>query len=365
MAAIVLDIKLGDEVIVPSYTYVSTTNAWLLREATLVYVDVDPTTTNINHELTESAITSKTRAIVAIHVSLRRPNDQSIDWISTLYVWICGVACEMESIVSLAKKHNLLVVEDAAQALTSTYKSRCLGSIGDIGCFSFHETKNFTAGGQGGARLFKMTAAPFHLTAIDRKTLSITDGELVPYTWTEVKVAIAKNDISTLPRSPSILRRYIDWSQEIMANYCSTAAFLLQYRLFWVDPESSQPLDSQIRPNNSEPLADRSDYKVIYNGWPYGLTVDIIHLVVWMKTPLAVDDKGGLTAESRVRVKEFVDRTFIQRMRIEGSPDDSVVYFRNIPKLQSVGTVEHFHILLRGAKKSLLEEWINATCRCT
>ncbi|PVH85382.1 TDP-4-oxo-6-deoxy-D-glucose transaminase [Cadophora sp. DSE1049] len=131
MAAIVLDIKPGDEVIVPSYTYVSTINAWLLRGATLVYVDIDPATMNIDHTLIEAAITSKTRAVVAVHYA--------------------GVACDMDNIMSLAKKHNLFVVEDAAQALTSTYKTHCLGSIGDISCFSFHETKNFTSGGQGGA----------------------------------------------------------------------------------------------------------------------------------------------------------------------------------------------------------------------
>ncbi|KAK0115953.1 hypothetical protein ONS95_012995 [Cadophora gregata] len=131
IAAIVLDVKPGDEVIVPLYTYVSTINAWLLRGATLVYVDVEPATMNIDHKLIEAAITPKTRVIVAVHYA--------------------GVACEMDSIMSLADRYNLLVVEDAAQALTATYKSRCLGSIGDISCFSFHETKNFTSGGQGGA----------------------------------------------------------------------------------------------------------------------------------------------------------------------------------------------------------------------
>jgi dTDP-4-amino-4,6-dideoxygalactose transaminase len=133
MAAIIIGIEAGDEVIVPSYTYVSTINAFLLRGATLVYVDIDPETMNIDHQLIEAAITSKTRAIVVVHYA--------------------GVACEMDRIISLARNRpkKILVVEDAAQALTSTYRSRGLGSIGDIGCFSFHETKNFTSGGQGGA----------------------------------------------------------------------------------------------------------------------------------------------------------------------------------------------------------------------
>ncbi|EPE24960.1 PLP-dependent transferase [Glarea lozoyensis ATCC 20868] len=131
MAAILMDIKYGDEVIVPSYTYVSTINAFLLRGATLVYVDVDPGTMNIDHKLIAAAITQKTRAIVVVHYA--------------------GVACEMDSITTLARDSGVYIVEDAAQALTSKYHSRSLGSIGDIGCFSFHETKNFTSGGQGGA----------------------------------------------------------------------------------------------------------------------------------------------------------------------------------------------------------------------
>ena len=131
IAAILVDIKPGDEVIVPSYTFVSTVNAFVLRGATAVFVDVEEGTMNMDYTKIEAAITSKTRAIVPVHYA--------------------GVACNMDAIMSLAEKYSLLVVEDAAQCLTATYKSRALGSIGHIGCFSFHETKNFTSGGQGGA----------------------------------------------------------------------------------------------------------------------------------------------------------------------------------------------------------------------
>ncbi|KAK0101016.1 hypothetical protein ONS95_012996 [Cadophora gregata] len=202
-----------------------------------------------------------------------------------------------------------------------------------------------------------MVATPFHLTATDRATLSMSDEEFIPYTWTDLKTAIARHDLSILPRSPSILRRYMDWSQEIISNRSSTATFLLQSRLFWVDPESPQPLDCPIQPKNPEPFADESDYKIIYNDWPYGLTDDITHLVVWMKTRLAVNEGGGLTSESKSLVEDFVDRTFVQRMRNDGVSGDRVLYFKNLPKLQSVGAVEHFHVLLRGAKKCLLDEW--------
>lgn len=117
----------------PSYTFVSTANAFVLRGAKIVFVDVRPDTMNIDETLIEAAITDKTRVIVPVHYA--------------------GVACEMDTIMALAKKHNLFVVEDAAQGVMSTYKGRALGTIGHIGCFSFHETKNYTAGGEGGATL--------------------------------------------------------------------------------------------------------------------------------------------------------------------------------------------------------------------
>ncbi|NMD38397.1 MAG: aminotransferase class I/II-fold pyridoxal phosphate-dependent enzyme, partial [Christensenellaceae bacterium] len=134
MAAILLNIKEGDEVIMPSFTFVSTANAFALRGAKCVFIDVRPDTMNMDETLIEQAVTPATKAIVPVHYA--------------------GLACEMDTICSIAKKYNLAVVEDAAQGVTSTYKGRQLGSIGDIGCFSFHETKNFSMG-EGGAVLLK------------------------------------------------------------------------------------------------------------------------------------------------------------------------------------------------------------------
>ncbi|WHP47367.1 dTDP-4-amino-4,6-dideoxygalactose transaminase [Mannheimia bovis] len=131
MAAILLDIQLGDEVIMPSYTFVSTANAFVLRGAKIVFVDIRPDTMNIDENQIEQAITPKTKAIVPVHYA--------------------GVACEMETIMLVAEKHGLYVVEDAAQAVNAFYQGRALGSIGHIGCYSFHETKNYSAGGEGGA----------------------------------------------------------------------------------------------------------------------------------------------------------------------------------------------------------------------
>lgn len=134
MAAMLANIRSGDEVILPSYTFVSTANAFALRGATLVFVDIRPDTQNINEDLIEAAITDKTVAIAPVHYA--------------------GVGCEMDRIMDIAKKHNLIVVEDAAQGVMATYKGRALGSIGDYGAYSFHETKNYSMG-EGGALLIR------------------------------------------------------------------------------------------------------------------------------------------------------------------------------------------------------------------
>ncbi|ACB32913.1 TDP-4-keto-6-deoxy-D-glucose transaminase [Leptothrix cholodnii SP-6] len=130
MAAILLDLEPGDEVIMPSYTFVSTANAFALRGAQIVFVDIRPDTMNIDENLIEAAITAKTRAIVVVHYA--------------------GVSCEMDPILALAERHGLKVIEDAAQGMMSTYKGRRLGAIGHLGAYSFHETKNYTSGGEGG-----------------------------------------------------------------------------------------------------------------------------------------------------------------------------------------------------------------------
>lgn len=130
LAAILIDIQPGDEVIMPSYTFVSTANAFVLRGAKIVFVDIRPDTMNIDETLIESAITKKTKAIVPVHYA--------------------GVGCEMDVIMDIAKRYGLFVVEDAAQGMMSSYKGKALGTIGHLGAFSFHETKNYSSGGEGG-----------------------------------------------------------------------------------------------------------------------------------------------------------------------------------------------------------------------
>lgn len=134
MAAFLCDIRPGDEVIMPSYTFVSTADAFVLRGAKIVFVDIRPDTMNLDEKLIEQAITPKTKVIVPVHYA--------------------GVACEMDTIMDIAHRHGLKVVEDAAQGVDACYKGKALGTIGDFGCYSFHETKNFTMG-EGGALLFQ------------------------------------------------------------------------------------------------------------------------------------------------------------------------------------------------------------------
>jgi len=134
LAALLCDIGPGDEVIMPSYTFVSTANAFVLRGAVPVFVDIRPDTMNMDEKLIEAAVTEKTKAIAPVHYA--------------------GVACEMDTIMEIAGKYHLSVIEDAAQGIMSSYKGRALGAIGDFGCFSFHETKNYSMG-EGGALLIQ------------------------------------------------------------------------------------------------------------------------------------------------------------------------------------------------------------------
>ncbi|MDF2042102.1 MULTISPECIES: dTDP-4-amino-4,6-dideoxygalactose transaminase [unclassified Pantoea] len=169
MAALLIDLQPGDEVIMPSYTFVSTANAFVLRGARIVFVDVRPDTMNIDETLIEPAITEKTRAIVPVHYA--------------------GVACEMDTIMALAAKHKLFVIEDAAQGVMSRYKGRALGTIGHIGCFSFHETKNYTAGGEGGATLINDASLVERAEIVREKGTNRSQffrGQVDKYTWRDM-----------------------------------------------------------------------------------------------------------------------------------------------------------------------------------
>lgn len=167
MAAILADIKPGDEVIMPSYTFVSTADAFVLRGAKVIFVDIRPDTMNIDERLIEEAITEKTKAIVPVHYA--------------------GVSCEMDRIMELAKKYHLYVIEDAAQGMMSEYKGRPLGTIGDYGCFSFHETKNYSMG-EGGALIIQDAGNVERAEIVREKGTNRSKffrGQIDKYTWVD------------------------------------------------------------------------------------------------------------------------------------------------------------------------------------
>ena len=168
MAALLCNIKPGDEVIMSSYTFVSTANAFVLRGAKIVFVDIRPDTMNIDEKLIESAITNKTKVIVPVHYA--------------------GISCEMDKINSIAKKYKLLVVEDAAQGVMSKYKNKSLGTIGDFGCYSFHETKNYSCG-EGGLLLIKNKKNIEKAEIIREKGTNRSKfyrGQIDKYTWVDI-----------------------------------------------------------------------------------------------------------------------------------------------------------------------------------
>ncbi len=178
MAAYLCDIQPGDEVIMPSYTFVSTADAFVLRGAKIVFVDINPKTMNLDEKLIEEAITEKTRAIVPVHYA--------------------GVSCAMDEIMAIAKKHNLLVVEDAAQGVNAWYKGKALGTIGDFGCYSFHETKNYTMG-EGGALLFQEDKYQEKAEILREKGTDRSKffrGQVDKYTWVDFGSSYLPSDLN-------------------------------------------------------------------------------------------------------------------------------------------------------------------------
>ncbi|MDR3048542.1 MAG: dTDP-4-amino-4,6-dideoxygalactose transaminase [Elusimicrobiota bacterium] len=177
MAAILLGIKEGDEVIMPSYTFVSTANAFVLRGAKVVFIDIRPDTMNIDENLIETAITIKTKAIAVVHYA--------------------GVSCNMDVIMGIAKKHNLKVVEDAAQGVMSSYKEQALGTIGDIGCYSFHETKNYSMG-EGGGIVINDSQLIERAEIIREKGTNRSRffrGQVDKYTWVDIGSSFLPSEI--------------------------------------------------------------------------------------------------------------------------------------------------------------------------
>jgi dTDP-4-amino-4,6-dideoxygalactose transaminase len=202
MAAMLADIQPGDEVIMPSYTFVSTANAFVLRGGIPVFVDIRPDTLNIDETLIEAAITPRTKAIAPVHYA--------------------GVACEMDTIMGIATRHKLLVIEDAAQAVMSTYKGKPLGAIGHLGAYSFHETKNIISG-EGGALLVNDERFSERAEIIREKGTNRSQffrGQIDKYTWVDIGSSYLPGEViaaflwAQMEEAESITQKRLDiWHQ--------------------------------------------------------------------------------------------------------------------------------------------------------
>lgn len=196
MAAMLLDIQPGDEVIMPSYTFVSTANAFVLRGARIVFVDIRPDTMNIDESLIEAAVTSRTKAIVPVHYA--------------------GVGCEMDTIMDIAGRHGLVVVEDAAQGMMSTYKGRALGTFGKLAAYSFHETKNYTSGGEGGLLIVNDAQYIQRAEIIREKGTNRSlffRGMVDKYSWVDVGSSYLPSEIQA-----AYLWGQLEWADRITQN---------------------------------------------------------------------------------------------------------------------------------------------------
>jgi dTDP-4-amino-4,6-dideoxygalactose transaminase len=196
MCALLLKIKPGDEIIMPSFTFTSTANAFALRGATIVFIDIKPNNLNIDESLIEKAITEKTKAIVVMHYA--------------------GVSCDMDKISLIAKKHQVYLIEDAAQGMMAAYKNKPLGTIGHLGVYSFHQTKNFTSGGEGGLLIindsqFTSTALTIRDKGSNRNAFLM--GEVDKYSWVDIGSSYALSEIQA-----SYLWGQLKYAHEINGN---------------------------------------------------------------------------------------------------------------------------------------------------
>lgn len=199
MAALLCNVKPGDEVILPSFTFSSTANAFVLAGAKLVFVDIRPDTMNIDESKIEKAITSKTKVICVVHYA--------------------GVACEMDTIMEIARRHNIKVVEDAAQGVMSTYKGKALGTIGDFGCFSFHETKNYSMG-EGGAIIINDESAIEKAEILREKGTNRSQfyrGQVAKYNWVDFGDSYLQSDLNA-----AFLWAQLEKADEINNNRLTT-----------------------------------------------------------------------------------------------------------------------------------------------
>jgi len=312
MAAILCDLKPGDEVIMPSYTFVSTANAFVLRGAVPVFVDIRPDTLNIDENKIEPAITPRTRAIVLVHYA--------------------GVACEMDPIMDIAGRHRLFVIEDAAQACLARYKGRALGTIGDLGCFSFHETKNIISG-EGGALMVNRVELMERAEVIREKGTNrsrFLRGEVDKYTWSDIGSSFLPGEVIAAflwaqieeahritESRLEVWRRYdslLEGSEAMLGRpnvpeHCEHNA-----HLYYVLSRSRRHRDDILKDLKAFGIGCLSHYEPLHSS-PFGrrLTTNPVHLPVTdyvstnlIRLPLWI----GLTSPLQERVVTSLKRAF-------------------------------------------------------
>lgn len=229
MAAILIDIKAGDEVIMPSYTFVSTANAFVLRGAKIVFVDIRPDTMNIDESIIESAISEKTKAIVVVHYA--------------------GVSCEMNEIIKLAEEYNLYVIEDAAQGMMATYEGKSLGSIGHIGAYSFHSTKNYTSGGEGGLLIINDESLSARAEIIQEKGTNrscFLRGQIDKYTWVDIGSSFLMSEVQSSYLYAQLLSADVinDRRLELKSKYIELLSGFVENKLLSIPQNPRECLDN-------------------------------------------------------------------------------------------------------------------------
>jgi dTDP-4-amino-4,6-dideoxygalactose transaminase len=313
MAALLCDLLPGDEVIMPSYTFVSTANAFVLRGAVPVFVDIRADTMNIDEQLVERAISKRTRAIVVVHYA--------------------GVACEMNVIMDIARRHGLIVIEDAAQGCMSSYEGRPLGTIGDFGCISFHETKNIICG-EGGALLINRPDLIERAEIIREKGTNRSKffrGEVDKYTWTDIGSSYLPGEITAaflwaqMESAEDITKRRLEiWGRyhnALSSGQCAFRTPIIPYRvthnahMYYIIPNDRALRDIAMANLKSKGIQAVFHYVPLHSS-PFGrkvgrvdgaglpVTDDIgsklIRLPMWI----------GLSAENQERVIETVEDVF-------------------------------------------------------
>ena len=315
MAALLLNIEHDDEIIMPSYTFVSTANAFVLRGGIPVFVDIREDTLNLDESLIEAAITTKTRAIVPVHYA--------------------GVACEMDTIMDIAKRYSLQVVEDAAQGVMSTYKGRALGSIGDLGAYSFHETKNVISG-EGGALLVNNSSMAIPAEIIREKGTDRSQffrGEVDKYTWQEVGSSFL----------PGELIAAFLWAQLEEAVHITNDRLVIwqNYHQLLKPLEDKEMLRRPIIPNECKHnahmyyvlLAPEVDRKKVLNELKRNNIFSVFHYVPLHSSPAGI--KYGRTngemditikqSDSLIRLPLWLGLTEVQQERVTNALREAVI----------------------------------------